>query len=197
MVTKGASTRERLLETAVREASTIGLEGLSIGALARDAEMSKSGVFAHFGSIEELQIAVLQATRQRFIDEVMKPAFAEARGEPRLRALFTRWLDWAEGKFVPGGCPILAASWEFDDRSGPVRDEVARVQGELVDAIARAVRLAVDAGQFRPDLDVRQLAYELHGTVLAFHLHHRLLGIAESRARALAALDALVRGARS
>jgi AcrR family transcriptional regulator len=166
MTTKGMTTRERLLDTAVREAGSVGLEGLSIGGLARDAEMSKSGVFAHFGSIEDLQIAVLRATRERFIDEVMKPAFAAPRGEPRLRALFERWLDWGEGKLVAGGCPILAASWEFDDRTGPVRDEIAR-------------------------------AYELHGMVIVFHLHHRLLRIEESRPRALTAFDSLLRAART
>jgi AcrR family transcriptional regulator len=196
MATKGMTTRERLLDTAVREAGSVGLEGLSIGGLARDAEMSKSGVFAHFGSIEDLQIAVLRATRERFIDEVMKPAFAAPRGEPRLRALFERWLDWGEGKLVAGGCPILAASWEFDDRTGPVRDEIARVQAELMDALTRAAQLAVDVGHFRADVDARQIAYELHGMVIVFHLHHRLLRIEESRPRALTAFDSLLRAAR-
>src|SRR5687768_1032655 len=155
MVTKGGLTRDRLLDAAVREASTVGLEGLSIGGLARDADMSKSGVFAHFGSKEDLQIAVLGAARDRFVEEVLRPAIAHPRGEPRLRALFQGWLDWEEGKVMPGGCPFLAASHEFDDRPGPVRDEIARVQEELTGALARAAQLAVDAGHFRPDLDVR------------------------------------------
>jgi len=197
MATKGMITRERLLDTAVREASTVGLEGLSIGGLARDADMSKSGVFAHFGSKEDLQIAVLQAARTCFVDEVMRPAFTAPRGEPRLRALFERWLDWGEGKVVPGGCPFLAASWEFDDRPGPVRDEIVRVQAELMATLARAAQFAVDVGHFRGDVDVRQVAYELHGIVIAFHLYHRLLRIEESRPRALVAFESLLRAARA
>jgi AcrR family transcriptional regulator len=197
MTTKGSLTRDRLLETAVREASTLGLEGLSIGGLARDADMSKSGVFAHFGSKEELQIAVLRAARERFIADVLQPSFGEPRGIPRLRAIFDRWLDWQEGKVTPGGCPILVASYEFDDRPGLVRDEIARLQGELLDALARAAELAVDVGHFRTDLDVRQVAYELHGIVLSYHLHHRLLRRADSRARARTAFESLVRGARA
>ena len=196
MATKGDLTRDRLLEAAVREASTMGLEGLSIGGLARDADMSKSGVFAHFGSKEELQIAVLGAARERFIAEVLRPALSHPRGEPRLRVLFERWLDWEAGEVMPGGCPFLAASYEFDDRPGHVRDEVARVQGELTVALACAAQLAVEVGHFRADLDVRQLAYELHGIVLSFHLHHRLLRSADSRARALAAFESLMRSAR-
>jgi AcrR family transcriptional regulator len=197
MATKGDLTRDRLLETAVREASTIGFEGLSIGALARDLDMSKSGVFAHFGSKEELQIAVLGAARDRFVAEVFQPALAHARGEPRLRALFGHWLDWQEGKITPGGCPILVASYEFDDRPGPVRDEIARLQAELLRMLARAVQLGVESGHFRADLDPRQTAYELHGIVLAYHLHHRLLRSADARARAHTALESLLRGARA
>jgi AcrR family transcriptional regulator len=197
MANKGDLTRDRLLETAVREASTIGLEGLSIGALARDAAMSKSGVFAHFGSKEELQIAVLGVARDHFIAEVFQPSLAHPRGEPRLRALFERWLDWQEGKVTPGGCPLLVASYEFDDRPGPVRDEIARLQSDLLDMLARAVKLAVESGHFRADLDVRQTAYELHGIVLAYHLHHRLLRSADARARAYAAFESLLRGVRA
>src|SRR5687768_17041279 len=102
MATKGDQTRDRLLEVAMNEASTVGLDGLSIGGLARDTDMSKSGVFAHFGSKEELQIAVLGAARERFIAEVLRPAISHPRGEPRLRALFDRWLDWEAGEVMPG-----------------------------------------------------------------------------------------------
>jgi AcrR family transcriptional regulator len=196
MATKGDLTRDRLLESAMREASTIGLEGLSIGGLARDTDMSKSGVFAHFGSKEELQIAVLGAARDRFIAEVFQPALAHPRGEPRLRALFELWLDWQEGKVTPGGCPILVASYEFDDRPGPVRDEIARLQAELIGMLARAAQLAVESGHLRADVDARQTAYELHGIVLAYHLHHRLLRSPDARARARAALESVLRGAR-
>jgi AcrR family transcriptional regulator len=197
MATKGDLTRDRLLDTAVREASTIGLEGLSIGVLARDADMSKSGVFAHFGSKEELQIAVLGAARARFVEEVFEPALGHARGVPRLAALFEGWLAWQEGKVTPGGCPILVASYEFDDRPGPVRDEIVRLQTELLDMLVRAVRIAIEAGDFRADVDPRQVAFELHGILLAYHLHHRLLRSADSRARAYAAFESLLEGARA
>jgi AcrR family transcriptional regulator len=197
MATKGDLTRDRLLETAVREASTIGLEGLSIGALARDADMSKSGVFAHFGSKEELQVAVLGAARDHFVAEVFQPSLSAPRGEPRLRVLIERWLDWQEGRVTPGGCPIVVASYEFDDRPGPVRDEIVRLQEELIGMLARATQLAIESGHFRAGVDVEQAAYELHGIVLAYHLHHRLLRSADARTHAHAAFEALVRRLRA
>jgi AcrR family transcriptional regulator len=190
--TKGEATRERILETAVRTASTVGLEGLSIGALARAEDMSKSGIFAHFGSKEELQIAVLEAAREGFIAAVLRPAFGQPRGEPRLSALFERWLDWEEGKINPGGCPFLMAAMEFDDRPGRVRDTVARIQVELSDSLRRVATSAIEAGHFRPDVDPVQVAFDLYGIILAFHLHHRLLERADARERARAAFRALL-----
>ncbi|MFW6084164.1 MAG: TetR/AcrR family transcriptional regulator [Gemmatimonadota bacterium] len=189
---KGRKTRQRILETAVREASTVGFEGLSIGGLAKATDMSKSGLFAHFGSKEDLQVAVLDTARERFVEKVMEPALTRPRGEPRLRALFEGWLDWEEGEVAPGGCPFLVAAWEFDDRPGAVRDEVVRVLAKLAGALEKAVRLGVDAGHFRPDTDTAQVVYELHGIILTFHLHHRLLRGEDSRVRARAAFEALL-----
>jgi AcrR family transcriptional regulator len=189
---KGDGTRERILEAGVREASTVGLEGLSIGGLARAVDLSKSGLFAHFGSKEELQIAVLGAARASFVGAVLAPARARPPGEPRQRELFERWLDWEEGKVTPGGCPFLVAAQEFDDREGPVREEVVRIQADLTDSLERVARTGIDEGHFREDVDPAQVAYELYGIILAFHLHHRLFRAPASRERARAAFDSLM-----
>ena len=196
-MSKGAGTRERLLEVAAREAGSVGLEGLTIGTLARNAEMSKSGVFAHFGSKEELQLAVVASARQRFIQDVLEPSFEVPAGAPRLRALFEHWMDWAEGKSIPGGCPILAASWEFGGRPGVVRDRVAHVQGELTTAVEKTVKIAVEEGHFRAGLDVVQFAYEMQCLALGFQLRHGLLRRSDARARARTAFDYLVNFART
>ena len=119
---RGTRTREAILARAVAVASEQGLEGLSIGALADDLGMSKSGLFAHFRSKEGLQIAILEMAGARMVDEVVRPALAAPRGEPRVRALFDRWLAWEQSPSLPGGCPFMAASFELDDRPGPVRD---------------------------------------------------------------------------
>ncbi|MDE2772585.1 MAG: TetR/AcrR family transcriptional regulator [Gemmatimonadota bacterium] len=189
---RGKITRERLLEVAARTAGSVGLEGLTIGTLAHSAEMSKSGVFAHFGSKEELQLAVVASARQRFIQDVLEPSYEAPVGSPRLHALFERWMDWAEGKSVPGGCPILAASLEFSGRPGVVRDRVAHLQGELTTAVEKTVKIAVEEGHFRMDLDVVQFAYQMHCLVLGFQLRHHLLRRGDARACARAAFDYLV-----
>src|SRR4026209_785464 len=121
-MTKGAQTRENILDHAVRLASETGLEGLTIGTLADELKLSKSGLFAHFRSKEALQVQVLEHVAARFVDFVVKPALAEPRGAPRLRALFERLIEWPKRKEFPGGCPIIAAASELDDRPGPARD---------------------------------------------------------------------------
>ena len=121
---KGDETRQTILDEALALCSQVGVSGLSIGSLADKAGMSKSGVFAHFGSKEELQIAVMRESQQRFVDIVVRPALKAPRGIARLRAIFTNWLDWTERARLPGGCPMNAAANEFDDQPGPVRDAV-------------------------------------------------------------------------
>lgn len=196
MTIRATDTRERILATALERVGTVGFEELSIGGLARATDMSKSGVFAHFGSKEALQVAVLGAARERWIDEVFQPALAHGRGESRLRALFSRWLDWEEGKVVPGGCPFLVASHEFDDRPGPVRDEVVRIQEQLSRALEKAFRLGIEEGHFRDDADPVQFGYELYGIILTFHLHFRLFRRPGARERADRAFEALLERAR-
>src|SRR5690606_26468697 len=150
----------------LRLVSSSGLQGLTIGTLADSIGMSKSGLFAHFGSREELLLAVLGHGQQEFIEVVMKPALAEARGLPRLRGMFVNWLDWTESADLPGGCPMIGGATEFDDKPGPVRDMLASGQRAWIDTLKRAVRQAVEEGQLEPDTDPEQIAFEMFGIAL-------------------------------
>jgi AcrR family transcriptional regulator len=182
---KGSETKDRILDQAVRIASRDGLEGLTIGSLSAELGLSKSGLFAHFGSKEELQCQVLQAAAERFKDGVLRTAIAAPRGEPRIRALFDRWLEWANRADMPGGCLLIAASVELDDRPGPQRDYLVFAHRSRVAALAKAAQLAVDAGHFRADLDPEQFAFDFYAITLGYHDHSRLLRDpkAEERAR--------------
>lgn len=206
MVTKGERTRHDILRVAVEQASQLGLEGLSIGALAHQTGMSKSGLFAHFGSKEELQIAVLDVARDLFTEHVVYPAIRQhPRGEPRVRALFDRWLAWMSAGTaapatlrgaLPGGCLFAATAWEFDDRPGPVRDHVRQNIGDLLLTIEKAADLAVGEGHFREDLDAAQFAFELYSLLLGFQIRSRLLGHDDAARRVTIAFDALLDRAR-
>jgi AcrR family transcriptional regulator len=193
---KGEETRERILQHAMAIVSEVGFEGLSIGGLAKTAEMSKSGLFAHFDSKEDLQLQVLAAARRSFLDHVITPAFRKPRGEPRIRALFEGWLTWEEGRVTPGGCPFVTASWEYDDRPGRVRDAVVSTQRDWVGTVATSAQIAVDEGHFRDDLDTAQFAFELFGVFLSFHLYHRLLEDPDARKRARQAFERLIDASR-
>lgn len=195
-MTKGEDTRERILKHAMAIVSEVGFEALSIGGLAKEAEMSKSGLFAHFDSKEDLQLQVLATACRRFLDDVITPALREPRGVPRVRALFERWLTWEEGRVNPGGCPFVSASWEYDDRPGRVRDAVVSAQRDWVDTVATSARIAVEEGQFRADLDTMQFAFELYGIFLSYHLYHRLLSDSDARQKARAAFDRLIEASR-
>ena len=152
-MTKGDETRARILRHAAKVASRDGLEGLSIGELATALEMSKSGLFAHFGSKEDLQIEVLRAAAVDFEERVIRPALKQPRGAPRLRALFERWSKWASAPELPGGCIFAGASFELDDRPGPVRDYLVEEERRLLDVLSRSAQLGVESGLFRQDLD--------------------------------------------
>jgi AcrR family transcriptional regulator len=171
---KGQATRAAILDAALGLASQIGLEGLSIGALAEVMQMSKSGVFAHFGSREELQISVVREYHARFEEEVFHPALREARGLPRLRALFERWVKRVSVE-LDSGCIYISGAVEFDDRPGPVRDALAQMVRAWHAALERAIRLAVDQQHLKPDTDVMQMLFELHGLILALHHDARFL----------------------
>jgi len=188
---KGEQTRHGILGEAVALASEIGLGGLSIGPLAARLGMSKSGLFAHFGSKEELQLATLRHAQERFEDTVFRPALAAARGLPRLRALLERWLAWADDSGLPGGCVILGATVEYDDRPGPIRDTLAGGQRRLREAIARSVEIAVAEGHLAAGTDPEQFAFEMFAIVIAAHHDRRLLRDPAVARRATAAFERL------
>ena len=190
--TKGERTRAAILDAALRIVSKAGLDGLTIGTLADATGMSKSGLFAHFGSREELLLAVLAHGQAEFTEVVFQPALAKPRGLPRLKAMFTNWLDWTESAELPGGCPMIGGATEFDDKPGPVRDMLAGGQRTWIDTLKRTVRQAVEEGQLPAATDPEQIAFEMFGIALVVHHHRRLLGYPKARARALAALDKLL-----
>jgi AcrR family transcriptional regulator len=171
---KGQQTRATILDAALSLASHMGLEGLSIGALAEVTQMSKSGVFAHFGSREELQISVIREYHARFEEEVFVPAIREPRGLPRLRALFERWIRRVSVE-LDSGCIYISGAVEFDDRPGPVRDALVSMVRAWHAALERAIRLAMAEGQLRADTEPTQMLFELHGLILALHHDARFL----------------------
>jgi AcrR family transcriptional regulator len=189
---KGEQTRTAILDEALKIASRLGLEGLTIGSLADATGMSKSGLFAHFGSREDLQLAVLDHFAQLYGERVFVPVLKIERGLPRLRALFERWLDWTIASGLPGGCIMISAANEYDDRPGPIRDAVIANQHRGNAITQKAVRLAVEEGHLRSDTDPEQIAFEMLGIMLASHNHRRLLGDKEARKRALTAFEELV-----
>lgn len=194
--TKGAATRELILTRALELADEKGLDALTIGMLADAAGMSKSGVFAHFGSREDLQLAVLDAAARIFTDEVFVPAVRQRRGLPRLRAILDGWKARTLRYGAYRGCPIGAAAMEFDDTPGPVRDRVMGYIRHLLGEIARAVRIAVEQGHLKADTDPEQIAFEVHGLMLAFQFEVKLAGTERAVARVEAGvarlLDALL-----
>jgi AcrR family transcriptional regulator len=196
-VSKGDDTRATVLTAALAMASEDGLLGLSIGKLAGKVGMSKSGLFAHFSSKENLQVQILDEAASRFVSLVVAPALREARGEPRVRALFERWLSWEDATFLPGGCIFIAAAVELDDKPGPARDRLVASQRDWLDALATAARIAVSEGHFRRSLDPHQFAHEFYSLAYGHHFLSRLLEDKRSIARTRAAFERLVLDARA
>lgn len=194
---KGEDTRQAILSEALSLASELGLAGVSIGALADRVKMSKSGLFAHFSSKENLDVAILEETGRRFVDLVVVPALREKRGEPRVRAMFDRWLAWEDADFMPGGCIFVAAMVELDDKPGPARDKLVASQKDWLGTLAGAVRIAMEEGHFRADLDPPQVAFEMYSIALGYHMLHRLLRDKTSERRARAAAERLIRDCRA
>jgi AcrR family transcriptional regulator len=181
----GVGARQAILDHAVDLASSEGLEGLTIGRLAGELGMSKSGLFGHFGSKEELQLATIEEAGSRFIREVVEPARREPDGAPRLRALTDRYLDYLERQVFPGGCFFAAASTEFDDRPGPVRERLRDAIGAWLSELERQARLA---GAADPPL----LAFELHALAVGANSNYRLFGDPRAFGRARQAIEALL-----
>jgi AcrR family transcriptional regulator len=163
---KGAATRQAILQEAMDLASVAGLEGLTIGSLAEATGMSKSGLFAHFGSKEELQLATVQAARVVFQERVFLPALKAPRGLKRLCAVVAAWIDYAEREMFRGGCFFASVSVEFDSRPGPVKDLVAACMSDWRDVLARLVREAKDTGELSRGADPDQLAFEFGALAL-------------------------------
>lgn len=184
-MSKGEATRDRILDRAMRLASRDGLNGLSIGRLAEDLGLSKSGLFAHFGSKDELQLEVLQAAAKRFGTRVIGEAWRAPRGRPRLEKLFDLWIRWQQDPQMPGGCIFIAAISELDDQPGPAHDFLVDGQKKLLAAVAQAARIAVEEAHFRADLDPEQFAFDVQGIILSYSHTHRLLrsSLAEQRAK--------------
>ncbi|MCI0415009.1 TetR/AcrR family transcriptional regulator [bacterium] len=172
----GKETRRSILKIAVNTASEKGLEGLSIGDLADRLRMSKSGLFAHFGSKTDLQMATVQEARDIFVREVVEPYAHTERGLKRLRAMMESWLSYVERRVFSGGCFFFHASAEFDARSGPVRDEIAKLTKAWLDAISEEIREAKQRQEIDSKVDPAQMAFELHAYVQEANWANELLG---------------------
>ncbi|MCA3179223.1 MAG: TetR/AcrR family transcriptional regulator [Burkholderiaceae bacterium] len=188
---KGEQTRSAIVAAACELAARDGLEGLTIGALAERMGMSKSGVFAHFGSREDLQIAVLKAYEQRFVDDVLKPGLEAPRGLARLRAIFGNWLDRTAVE-AASACIWISGATEYDDRPGSVRDELVGMVRSWQRELVRAIRQAIDTGELRADTDPGELVFDLYGVILVLHHDARLMDSPDAPARARRAFDRLV-----
>ena len=190
--TKGEETRAAILVAAVEQASASGFESLTIGSLAEKTGLSKSGLFAHFGSKLDLQIATLDEASRLFTEGVMMPAMKAPRGLKRLQAIFDGWIDWPQRASLPGGCPIDAATREYHHQPGPMRDAIVERQRILGREISKAVFMAVESGELRADTDCGQFAFEMFGIILTCYRTDLMLGVDESNRRARTAFARLV-----
>ena len=188
VLAKGQQTKAAIVDAALRMAAQVGLEGLSIGALADVMGMSKSGVFAHFGSRDELQVSVVREYYARFEHEVFEPAMQQARGLPRLRALFEHWMRYTSAE-LDSGCIFISGAVEFDDRPGPVRDALMATVGAWMEAMERAVAQARREGHLAADVDERQVTFEIHGLILVLHYEARFLHRPGALERAVRGFD--------
>jgi AcrR family transcriptional regulator len=188
---KAEHTKAIIVDAALRLASQIGLEGLSIGALAEVTQMSKSGVFAHFGSREELQISVVREYFVRFERDVFMPTLQIERGLPRLRALFANWMSQVAHE-VQSGCLFISGAVEFDDRSGPVRDALEQSMKTWLTAVRRCIAMAIEAGHLAKATDPKQMMFEIHGLILAVHYEAKFLKSKHSMERVKVGFDNLL-----
>jgi AcrR family transcriptional regulator len=185
---RGQRTREAILASAVNIASVDGLDGLTVGTLATQLRMSKSGLFAHFGSKEELQLATVEVARQIFIEKVTRPAIAAPKGLPRLWGLINQWLILVEKRIFSGGCFFSAASFEFDGKSGVVHDRIAAIMREWIDVLIRAVERAQKEGHIGAGVNPTRLAFEIHGIAMGAHWANQLLDDRQAYSRARATI---------
>ena len=172
-MTKGEDTRRLILGAGLKMATQLSLESVTIGNLAKVTQISKSGLFAHFRSKENLQLAILKHAGDLFAEEVVLPALMANAGIPRIKALVANWRNWSAT--MPGGCIFVSASVEFADRSGKVHDFILTQQEEWVKSLRRMAESAVRVGDFRKDADCDQFAFDLYSLLLGFHYYHQLL----------------------
>ena len=185
---QGDRSRRAILEEAVHLASAEGLEGLTIGRLASETGMSKSGLFAHFGSKEDLQLATIEAARNIFIEAVIRPAFEANKGVARLRRLCEIWFEYANSQVFRGGCFFAAASAEFDSRQGRVRDRIAEIMKEWLATLSQAIVDAQEAGQFDSKVDPMQFAFEINALEMGANWAFQLFGDKQAFVRAREAI---------
>ncbi len=190
-LSKGERTRALVLDEALQLSSEVGLDGLSFGLLSKTLGMSKSGLYAHFDSKQQLQVDLLDAAAQRFLEVVIRPALEAERGLARIEKLSILWLRWGADEFR-GGCPFVSAATELDAREGPVHDRLRHHLRTLLDTIAKAARIAVEVGHFRHDLDCDQFAYEFWATVVAHQHYDRMLADLDAEHRARRAFRGLI-----
>jgi AcrR family transcriptional regulator len=180
---KGQQTKAAIVDAALGLATQIGLEGLSIGALAEVMRMSKSGVFAHFGSREELQVSVVREYHARFEEEVFYPALEHPRGLARVQALFDNWMQRTAVE-IDQGCLYISGAIEFEDRTGPVREALASSVQTWLAAMNRAVAYAKATGEIDEAVDEQQVTFEIHGLILTLHYQARFLKAGDAMTRA-------------
>ncbi|HEU4850803.1 MAG TPA: TetR/AcrR family transcriptional regulator [Telluria sp.] len=188
---KGEMTRAAILDVALDIASRDGLEGLTIGLLADRMNMSKSGVFAHFGSREDLQLEVIKLYHHQFEQEVFYPSIREPRGMPRLKAMFARWIKQVSVE-IASGCIYISGAVEYDDRPGPIREQLVSMVRAWQSAMLRAVQQSIDVGDLKPETDAQQLVFEMYGLILALHHDARFLRMPGSVDRARAGFERLI-----
>jgi AcrR family transcriptional regulator len=196
-MSKGERTRKEIIDKAFLLAGDLGLEALSLGTLAAETGLSKSGLFAHFKSKEALQLDVIEEVRLRFVETVIRPALATPRGEPRVRAFSEGYLNWIKTGHPNGGCIYMALCHEYDDRPGPVRDKLVANQLDLYDTLARIVQTAVDTGDFRADLDPQKFVFDFIGIKMAYQHRAKFLGIPDTYEHARMAFEALIERSRA
>ncbi|HJZ46628.1 MAG TPA: TetR/AcrR family transcriptional regulator [Roseiflexaceae bacterium] len=191
-MSKGKQTYQAIVNQALSDAVAVGLEDISLGTLASSLKLSKSGLFAHFKSKQQLQLAVFEEAVARFKRQVIAPALNNASGVARLRALFEAWLDWIEGDAQMKGCLFVVMSTEYADRPGVLRAKLAAYMRDWRGLLERTVKQAIEAGEMDTQAQPEQVASEIIGIALAFHQSSKLLDDADARRRAVAAFNRLI-----
>lgn len=189
-MTKGKETKHIILDAGLQMATQLSLDSVTFGNLAKSAGMSKSGLFAHFQSKENLQVEIMKHAGEHFAESVVIPALMAQAGIPRIKALVNKWIAWSSK--MTGGCIFVASSTEFTDRPGKVRDFILAQQEDWIDSLRRMARSAIRAGDFREDIDCDQFAFDLYSLLLGFHLYYKMLNNADTKKRQEAALEMLL-----